>query len=392
MGHLTLVILFFSIQLLGCSDFNSHRDLSLKSVGNHSIELDQQTGHLAYSFAIQDDGKNGLAVLLNSRNHTVYMYDWTQGKIVKTFIVPKGGPDGIPTNVTDGVFVSPDLKKVYYAASELKKLYLLSGKSLETIYSMINGKESDSLANFYFPEIGILNPGLLLNDSIFFVTNNFSYRRVSDFTSMPTIFKFTKGVKDTRFETMVPCLAIYNVADWGRTLAYMVYHSFNADSTAIISSFAKSDSLIITDIKTNSRTFVPAGSQFFSTSKVSAFANDHTIESSSFEEGVQYDFTHPCYFHIQYDPVSERYYRMTQYDFPDKETIARNKGEKRLGISFSLIVLDKDFKKLGEVTLPKNEKYNMNYVFARDGFIYIAPLPKYQPYEDSLQFEKFVIE
>lgn len=202
-------------------------------------------------------------------------------------------------------------------------------------------------------------------------------------------FAVESGV--VNLKRLVPGHSVYNLGNWGRTIGYQAYHCFNHDSSSIITSFGKSDSLIITDLQDNSRMNAYAGSDFFKMNEQIPLSKIHNIKESNFEAGVKYDFTHPCYYSIQYDPIAERYYRLTQYAFPTKEIIAKNKGEIRLGISYSIIVLDKKLKKLGEVTLPVVEDLNMNYFFARDGFIYIAPLPKYQPYEDSLIFNKYQI-
>ena len=192
-------------------------------------------------------------------------------------------------------------------------------------------------------------------------------------------------------EGLIPVHAVYNSGNWGRTIGYQASHCFSHDSLMIVTSFGKLDSLVLSNIADRSQRVVFAGSSHFTMEEEIPLTDKPSQKEKDFEKGVRYDFTHPAYHSIQYDPVAERYYRLTQYDFPSEDMIAKNRGEIRLGISYSIIVLNKKFEKLGEVTLPAVTDLNMNYVFARDGFIYIAPLPRYQPYEDSLIFNKYQI-
>lgn len=362
----------------------------MEMIGTHSLPLDAETGHHHPGFLISDTKYGLWATFFNATNKKIYVYDWHKRQMLQSISVPQRDSVGLSSNDADAPFVDLNGQIFYYAFNNYG-IYRLSNDRFLSFYKNVDVENMQSAAYFDFITINPFNPVLFLNDSSFFLSNDISVRRIQDFNKLMSLQHFTIESGVVSLRRLVPSHSVYNKGNWGRAIGYQAYHCFNHDSSAIITSFGKSDSLIITNLQDNSRMAAYAGCDFFKMSEQTPLSKNHILEESSFEEGVKYDFTHPCYFSIQYDPISARYYRLTQYAFPTKEVVTKNNGEIRIGISYSIIVLNKDFKKMAEVTLPMVEDLNMNYFFARDGVIYIAPLPKYQPYEDSLVFNKYQI-
>ena len=243
---------------------------------------------------------------------------------------------------------------------------------------------------FDFPKFYALFQPVFTNDGLLLVSNGISNRAIQDYTKIHSALIYNLSNDDDEVMRKITFPEFYNHGRWGRDLGYDAYHCLSADGESFITSFAKSDSLFLTNIHTWERSSRFGGSSYFSM-KDQEPSSKSTDTQMDFQSGMEYDFTHPAYFFIRYDPATARYYRLAQVDFPSKETVAKNHGELRLGISYSFIVFDKSLNKLGEALLPDVTKYNMNLCFMQDGFIYIAPLPNYQKDENKLEFEKFEV-
>ncbi len=387
-----LVYILWFLLVSSCySIIKDDKELSLQKVGIHALALDSNSGHYHNSFGLIHSNNRIMSFFLNVHNYTIYINDWKTGAIVKKISILQNGPNSISGNPADGIFFNSKGEFFYYAENKYR-LYRFQNAVPIAIYNVLNHGGSKENDKFDIPSISAMFPILSMGDSVFFLTSDISVYRVKDFTILNSLLKFQKQADTFSMKRLVPCPELYNRGNWGRTLGYQAYHIFNADSTKIFTSFGKYDSIVVTNISDLKRKTVYAGSRFFNMDKEVLISNVSDKDESDFETGVKYDFTHPVYFKLMYDPTNEKYYRMTQYAFPDNETIKKNKGEIRLGISYSFIVLDKNLQKIDEAILPDNTEYNMNHVFAREGMLLIAPLPKYQPYEDSLIFHKFQLK
>lgn len=123
--------------------------------------------------------------------------------------------------------------------------------------------------------------------------------------------------------------------------------TFNSYTRQLIFDFPAEEYLYVTDINGVNVTKYWAGSEFF----------DQVQPMSSFSENnikqAEHAMNNSFFERILFDPFKNVYYRMVWH--PDKENqYSFRDSSKEINIDLGVIILDKDFRKIGEVILPKS--------------------------------------
>lgn len=100
----------------------------------------------------------------------------------------------------------------------------------------------------------------------------------------------------------------------------------------------------------------------------------------------------PLYFMMRYDPFREVYYRIVMHPLSDQDPI---QDINRIFVEkpFSIIILNKDFEKIGETEFPKNTYYTLDSFVGRDG-LYLSLNHPDNPNinEDKIKYQLLKLE
>ena len=163
-------------------------------------------------------------------------------------------------------------------------------------------------------------------------------------------------------------------------------YDYNYKDNRLVCSFMESDSIMVTDDLTNVK-YYNAKSQFLR--KMTPYINDKDITVA----GLVRRMENPKYWHLMYDKYRDVYYRFAEMpcELADNEDPYDNFAPRAR--EFSVIVLNKDFRIIGETKFPgKRYFYKMSFV-GRDG-LYISENNLANPEfdENKLVFACFKLE
>lgn len=156
---------------------------------------------------------------------------------------------------------------------------------------------------------------------------------------------------------------IYSKYDFG-SLNYEIYSvGANKEKKMLLYSFPAYQNLIVNPVLTDSVFDIPAESRH-----ISSFVEYHTDDYKTAKSVpiLEYFMTTPCYGGIYYDKYRDVYYRIALLPVAEKDV---NYDEKNAPYKqLSVVILDKEFKSLGESRLDANQYQMFSAFVSKDGF------------------------
>lgn len=322
------------------------------------VELDEYTAP-APDYTQLFNGSDGLLyfTFLNNYNNSIYFCNYATGKLVK--------------RITYNKKKSKELSGVtaYYIKS-LDSIYLFTPRTTELILTNEGGnvlnkislKENTTDLNWflrypqYFPRTVTpfieTNRGLLLAGFFF---GSIPESIVSDFKFTSQLdFKTNK----LKFSNNYPASLYGSGYNWDGGLFTEVYYDLHPDGDKLVLSFPVSHDLYISDLNKEGYTKVYGGSNFAGV--ISSINNSST--KTPREEILTNILQKDEYTAIKYDPFRYVYYRFVLKSVKSDDI----KDWKRKPIA--IIIMDKNFKYLGETVIGNGEEWNwQNSFVTREG-------------------------
>jgi Domain of unknown function (DUF4221) len=342
--------------------------------------LDTTTSDKGYLHFFREESGSHL-LMVNSEKNTIHLYDWNIGKLVKSIPLEREGPNGVGNiqgavaTTSDSIYVlSPDQFRVSLINTEgkvLRKYSILpsgvaAGKGAPTSTKDIfvgqpiceASKPMIKVGNEIYMSAG---PRMFWNDPTFFERSRLLIR-----------LNLTTG----GFEYLMPFPDVYRQPRKYYPPAFSApSHAFNGK--AIIASFPADVFLYEVSGQQDKWSRHAAPSMHFN----EVVSSLRPLETSS-NETAEMEINNEYYERIMYNPFQHVYYRMTW--LPDKKVAfsAINPSTDFM-VDFSLIILDKHFRKIGEYMLPR-EINSTHFLNTPDGIYGIVSSKN----EDELIFQQ----
>ncbi|OEK04334.1 hypothetical protein [Roseivirga misakiensis] len=168
--------------------------------------------------------------------------------------------------------------------------------------------------------------------------------------------------------------------NWGDGLMNFVYYDFIDSLDQFIVSFANSENLMLIDNNGIVQKELQTESIFFDS--VEPLMSDYNrIPDPELTE--KYFFSEPRYWGVIHDPYRGVTYRVTQYPF-DKALF--KDGMRKM--KSSIIILDRNFQKIGEQDIDPDE-YDLKMMYVNKDGLNIASKKKFKVNEEVLTFDIF---
>jgi hypothetical protein len=381
--------LYVGVMLVSCkSDDVQSNNFSLVPFDTTRIQIDTATGHYLYDLHLSQPAATELLSFFNPHNYSLYLYNWRLRKHVASIVLQKDGNNGVGYSellghalITDNLFLvyNPDSRKLFKVnvAGEVLKSY-----DLKTASAFQN--------SFSLPVVCAFSPMVVLDSANIVLLANAATAKPNAYQQ--TYCAFRVHLSDSLLATpFLPYPKIYDQGNWGDYLPYIHYSTLSSTNNKLISSFPRSDSIVITNLSSLQTKSKWVGSAKFSEQSVKPLSYDSHKEWPDRDEQILYDFTTPSFSHVVYDGVNHMYYRLCFSTPPSKSVIAQNNGNFRIGQGLSVIAMDSAFNKLCETTLP-TDTYNGEVMFASNGVLYFLLKASRQDQEDRLQFHGYKLE
>ncbi|RHJ91733.1 DUF4221 family protein [Parabacteroides bouchesdurhonensis] len=325
-------------------------EYTIELVGEKMFLLDSMTAQTVNYMQLLGD--TSLAIF-NSPMNNICLFDWTTGKEKLKINLHKEGPNAV-RGIRGFYFQSKDSIWLY---NEWKKeLYLVDADG--------NLKEKRHLQDLLYPiakQLYSVSPFPQTNVPIRKVDNKLVLQGMNDVIS-DEVFPAVTILYDlnvSKLDIKNPYPAVYSnknkINDEWNTFAYrQVPYTLN-DKKEIVSGFPASDSIVVYNMNTDSYTSVFAG--YSEETNIKPYVpTSRTATQRNYLE--QYQYTS-----ILYDTYRNLYYRLvvlpkTDYDLNDAATQHKD---------LAVIILSKDFKKVGEYQLEHDQYMYINSFVASDG-------------------------
>jgi hypothetical protein len=191
-----------------------------------------------------------------------------------------------------------------------------------------------------FPEPSGANPIIKVGDDLYFSCNLDKQR--TNFNNYGMILKY--NLKSKSKDYILPLSNEYNKVFWGSPFRYVPNLSYNSKEKALIVSYPVSPYVFKSDLKGVINDSIYVGSKFFEEVKYMDLDLDYILsDNRDFKKEDMFSLSNSDYAKTIYDDYNELYYRFT-YLRPELEKVKQGNTMP----SFSVVICDKNFKKIGE--------------------------------------------
>jgi hypothetical protein len=383
-------ILFFI--LLGCNKTKSYEPffqegngtvfndvVVFEEIDKITLPLDQNSAFRHYSFGFNKSNTSSdyYYSFLNDYEKSIVYYNLNNKEIKKIFLKEEGRNGvGSFSDVSTNLFESEN--DFYFYNSSSATLFNLD--SLGVVKSKYKVTDYKTTKDVPFPEPSGINPFVIENGIAYFSCS--LDRPQYDYSNYGMILKY--DLKKETADYIVPFPGLYNKDFWGASFRYLSYFHFDANNEKIILTYPVSPFVYSVDLKNKSKDSAYVGSKHFKTVEPMRLDLEYAFKQDrDFKREDNFSLTNSDYFRIIYDEHNEYYYRFT-YIRPTLEE--RTKGF--VFPDFSIIILNKDFEKLGEQVF-SSTIYDNNTVGVTDKGLLIARKDLYNTNEDEITFSVF---
>ena len=379
------ILLLVLAHLYACSSSKSGEDAiySKELVESKKVTLpcDENTYFLSKSiFQFEEDGKEYLH-FENSRKgqYEIITFDLEKQDVHKRLPIAPEGPNGIPAMYGSKPF--PDSKNYLIFQSTAFRLTHMDGDG-----NVLRNYQLKSPGRFvrvilstfcYFPSF--------VRDSVLYVDQRVASRKKRNLDRYPIFATLDLRTGELGFAPLdfpKTFKGDYSHIRSGDSFTY----DYNYKENRLVCSFLESDSIMVTDDLTHTKWY-NAKSQFLDS--MIPYLNDAGDDVQDIIRREQ----KAKYWHIMYDKYRDVYYRFAEMPCElakDENPYDEFSHKSR---EFSVIILDKDFRIIGETKFPGNKYFIRMSFVGRDG-LYISENNLGNPDfdEDQLVFACFALE
>ncbi|KJD35665.1 hypothetical protein PW52_07930 [Tamlana sedimentorum] len=328
---------------------------TLKAIKTKQFILDSYSApNPQYIQIVQDTAEVKYLSFLNTYNNAIYLYDYTSLTFVKKIIYERKGGDGILEPL--GYYIKT-LDSIYVYDKPTTSLILANsqGHILERMSLKTNLDIRDTDWTLKFPQYRshTAMPIMLTPKELLF-TGQFIGSVPEEIVPH---FKFTAHLnlktKQVNFTHGYPKELYGSGFNWKGGMYTQVFPELHPDGDKLIYSFPVSHNLYIADLKSENYTTVYGGSNVI----YDIASIDETPKKTSPQQFLTHIIEEDQYLGIRYDKYRKVYYR-----FFALGANAKTLDKKNIGV----IIMDKEFKYLGETVFGNWKNWNYNNVFVTE--------------------------
>ena len=359
--------------------------LSLKRIGNVALPIDSLTSNSKRSIKyLSRDSVRGI-YLLNQLMNTIEIFNLDAKSWKKRIQLHIDGPNGIG-QATYMVPVSKDSLLVF---SNRQQLSIINGEGkLLKKYAPCYDRQTGEGA--YLLAMVEITPIKIGNDVFFVATNAYDpYEKKSRVNNMKTeknIAKLNLLTGQCSYSFAYP--ETYSKAGglWSGQYYDIKYHDYIPEYKRFIISLPADENIYLTDYESTIEKYY-AGSKFFN--QIEPFYSANTLMKIP-DEKLQKDFAiNPSYQNIRYDKYRKLVYRVAELPYLEHEY--EKSPQAFSGIKkWSLIILDENLKKIGEVQMPGLDLLAGSFLITEEGLL-IYDYSKNQEDEDNINYALYEI-
>jgi len=368
----SISILIICLVIVSCDiskekDNGSMSEYTLKALDTIKISIDSITMSINPTYYYFDVAtQKSYLVLLNENSLTLQFYDWQSKKLVKKIALSSDGPNGVGQisdfylHTFDSIFVLASYNfsiAMIDSTGKLKNKHRLLQANIKFNGSgppPIANSEKDYTAR---PISDNLNPIILQGDELFMraIPAIDPTRNSSLFFDIGKVgFRFR--VTDSTISYFMSYPELYKQNGHKIPLQFLdESYCYNSDKQIFVYSFPCDNNIYSVGLKDFLVKNYWAGSHYFNEVKIPTKKLDDSNKEGEFVAN-NYHFER-----IMYDNYHKTYYRLVWH--PDLHNpFSFSNPTKPFKIDLSVIILNDDFEKIGEVILPKSVMNTSSFI------------------------------
>lgn len=373
------IFLLYLLAITSCKDednlsFHSGgTDLELAKVDSVYFFLDSvSSGRNVNSRLYEEDGKF-LYTFLNKKNNSLYYYNFDSPNVLKKLTFEVEGENGV--GVISSYHIENEDSIFLYNYGKGETLLVDSNSKILRKYLVSPG------LNAVKSQVDSRRPLFKVGDRLFFNSWG-SEKEYYKNTYFPETLFMSLNLRDSTMRYIISYPDSYKEGVWGVQF-FQVYHDFNYVENKLILSFPIENDLFVYDL--NSMTFNRSLLNIDERLNVEPLSTTSAKFVPDIMEEVRHQMGQSYYSLIKYDSISDIYIRVRNEKF-DERFINKFSGTGSIIGSYTLIVLDKEFKTKGLVNIPSNSYY-LGSMFFKEGKLHLEKVQNYD--EDLLVFDVF---
>ena len=381
-----LLLLLVLVQLYACSssknEMEAEYSMELKELKKITLPIDERTYFLSKSiFQFEEDGKEYLH-FENSRKgmYEIVTFDLEKQDVHRRLPIQPEGPNGIPAMYGSKPY--PDSKNYLIFQGMAFRISQMDGNG-----NVIRNYQLKSPGRFVRVILSTFCnfPSFVRDSVLYFDQRCASRKKRTVYNNLPLFASLDLKTGELGWAPLYFPMTFdgdYSHITSGDDFSY----DYNYKDNRLVCSFLQSDSIMVTDDLSNVKWY-NAKSRFLDST--TPYLND--MDDSV--NGIVRREEAPKYWHLMYDKYRDVYYRFAEMPCElakDEDPYSEFAPKAR---EFSVIILDKDFRIIGETKFPGNKYfYKMSFV-GRDG-LYISENNLANPDfdEDKLVFACFKLK
>lgn len=360
----TVIILVLFMALVACStktvELKNEKkgqlkaSMTLEITQIKKIVLDSNTAPKPqYTQMFTDSTGQNYFTFLNKYSNAIHFYNYNSLALAKTLKYDKKGPNGILKPI--GYHIK-NLDSIYIYNKSLTEVVLTNDKSKVLKKISLQGTSHRDNWYTYYPQYYPKTVTPFIETSKELLLTGQSFVNIQD--SLISKFKFNAHINYTsqkvHYSHIYPKELYGFNYNWIGDLYTTVYAELHPDENKLVFSFPVSHDIYIADLYGNSYKKKYAGSNEAGTIS--------SIEKSPKQTSREVIYTHYAsqyqYAAIKYDKYRKVYYRFLLKAIPNATEHSRPKDK-----PIAVIVMDKDFNYLGEVTLGTGKEWHWQNSF-----------------------------
>lgn len=356
-------------------------NFQLKEYNEVSFPLSNKTAFNNFSICYFEDENQSFVSILNLIEPAIYIYNYNTRQLFKKIILQKEGENG----------VGKLSKLSSHYIDNLNEVYILNYFELRMYTLNLNGTllRKDNLANLKDtfspnPVTSTSFPVVRSDDNKLYIPGHpfFSFKKFKSIASFTVVDLKNYSIN---YKYIMPKL--YEKASWYSNFSYIPTMVKNSTNKKLFVSFPIDPFIYQVEGDTITKDSY-VSSKYFKTIQplTRNTEKDYIGTNYTTQQREEYSGTTPVFRAFLYDKYNNIYIREAVL----KPTLTEFKNGNQDPTS-SLILLDENFKKIGETLLP-NEIYTSRIFFLNKKGLHVAKINKYQENEDEITFGVFKLE
>ncbi len=373
-----VLLLLFNISVLSSckqpeivSRLNDQQNIfTLKLANEDKFQLDSVSYVKSDIQYFQNNESEYLFINAGHAFKQIDIYDFKTHRSFKKVFLEKEGPNGIGATPS-GIFINGlDSLFLFFNLGQRLCLINIEGRLIDKFGALRNSEQNQKVP---YIEVSSQQPVFRKGRNLLFCT----YEIENKNETAGAVFNFDS--RTTNFPFSLP--NIYSDGWWAGVVYDRYYHYYNKEKNWLIQSFGNDHNIYVISAKGH-RTAYDAKSQYLP-NKIKAYSKN----KGDFMKEEQYLYRHAAlqggYSTIKYDAWQKVYYRFVIRPVP----ISEYHSPSQTWDNMSIIIMDEDFKNVGEFEIPKDYSWHQSFVSKR-GLSFFNKRA-YKESEDMMVFGNF---